>query len=197
MEITQAFSKNNDLFKNRNFIRHNAVALMIIVILLVLFSVMLGVLVAGEYATYYLLENNIMEDGIVAVLFRVFYWLILFIGVEVAVSVLYYLGPATHIRWKFFSPGSMLGGILIVLAVTAFRFFFVQFADYNKIYGSLGAIMVLMVWFYWISIVLLVGFELNAAIAAAKDRHRVLKPDAIKHASTTVGDAITAEEEEE
>jgi uncharacterized BrkB/YihY/UPF0761 family membrane protein len=86
------------------------------------------------------------------------------------VAFLYYLGPNTRKRGRFFSPGAVAGSILILLAVTAFRLFFAQFSNYNKVYGSLGAIMVLMVWFYWISIVLLIGFELNAAILAARGK---------------------------
>ncbi|HHG86017.1 MAG TPA: YihY/virulence factor BrkB family protein [Bacteroidetes bacterium] len=171
--MMRAFSKNNDLFRDRNFFRHNFVALLIMLALLLLFLVMLGLLIAGEVGTQYLVTENLMEKGLVTTLFRLFYWLILFVAVEIAVSILYYLGPATTIRWKFFSPGSLVGGILILLAINGFRLFFVQFADYNKIYGSLGAIMVLQVWFYWISIVLLIGFELNAAIAAAKNRQRL------------------------
>jgi membrane protein len=169
--MMQAFSKDNELFQDRNFIRHNFVAFIILILLLVLFLMMLGVLIAGELGTAWLLENQKASPELVANIFRVFYWLVIFLALEVGVSILYFLAPAIKNRWNFFSPGSLLGGVLILLAISAFRIFFARFADYNKIYGSLGAIMVLMVWFYWISIVLLIGFELNSAIEAAKYRY--------------------------
>lgn len=168
--MMQAFSVESDLFRERKFLRFNAVALLIFVLLFLLFLVMIGLLVSGEYFINYLLDHGMIQGGFQSVMLRVFHWLIVLLAVQVAMSVLYYLGPATRERWKFFSPGSVVGGILIVLAVLMFRFFFVHFADYNKIYGSLGAIMLLMVWFYWLSIVVLVGFELNAAIAAVRKR---------------------------
>ncbi|MEM0995684.1 MAG: YihY/virulence factor BrkB family protein [Bacteroidota bacterium] len=170
--MMQAFSKDSELFKDRNFIRHNLVAFVIMLLLLLLFVIMLGALIAGELGVAYLHQNGTVGEDLLATLFQIFYWLVIFITLEVGVSILYYLGPATQKRWKFFSPGSLVGGLLILLAVNAFRVFFLRFTDYNKIYGSLGAIMVLMVWFYWISIVLLIGFELNAAIEAAKHRHQ-------------------------
>lgn len=174
--MMRAFSKDSDLFEDRNFIRHNAVALMIMVLLIVLFLIMLGVLIAGELGTAYLLKNQKASPELVANIFRVFYWLVIFLALEVGVSILYYLAPSTKFRWKFFSPGSLVGGVLILLAISGFRTFFARFTDYNKIYGSLGAIMVLMVWFYWISIVLLIGFELNSAVEAAKHRHQRRNP---------------------
>lgn len=166
-----AFSKDSILFKKRNFFRLNAVAILILIVLLVLFLFMLGLLTSGEYLINYLVGHEIINAGFVENLLHLFHWLIILVTLQLAFSVLYYLGPETEERWKFFSPGSAMAGILSLLAITAFRLFFTQFANYNKIYGSIGAIMVLMVWFYWLSIVLLIGFELNAAIAQAKYNH--------------------------
>lgn len=165
-----AFSKDSVLFRKRGFFRLNAVALLIFIVLISLFLFLLGLLVSGEVLVHFLLDKGIVNKGIVPVLLRGFYWLIVFAGLQVGASVLYYLGPETESRWKFFSPGSVLTGFLSLMAILAAQVFFANFANYNKIYGSLGAIMALMVWFYWLSVVLLVGFELNAAIAKAKFR---------------------------
>ncbi len=166
-----AFSKDSDLFTKRNFLRVNAVSLLIVIVLLFIFLFMLGLLISGELFINYLHTQDIIHDVVVSYVITGFYWLIVLAGLQAAFSVLYFLGPETTERFKFFSPGSFLAAGLAVLAITAFRFFFTNFANYNKIYGSIGAIMVLMVWFYWLSIVLLVGFEVNAAIAEVKYRY--------------------------
>jgi membrane protein len=161
-----AFSKEeNELFRRRHFLRYNAVALMIFLILLLVFAVLVGSLILIEY--WILAWQNAGQadsSGISTVLLRILYWIVLFMAGQVAMSVTYYWGPAMHRRWNFITPGSLTAGVLVLLAINGFRLFFVNFTDYNKVYGSLGAIMLLMVWFYWISIVLLIGFELNAAI---------------------------------
>lgn len=166
-----AFSKDSELFTKRNFLRVNAVSLLIFIVLLFIFLFMLGLLISGELFIYYLNDQGIIREVIVSYIIQGFYWLIVLSGLQAAFSVLYFLGPETTERFKFFSPGSFLAAGLTVLAITAFRLFFTNFTNYNKIYGSIGAIMVLMVWFYWLSIVLLVGFEVNAAIAEVKYRH--------------------------
>jgi membrane protein len=167
--MMSAFSKEEkDLFRRRNFLRYNFVALMIFLVLLLLFSLMVGSMIGLEYLIG-LRTTAVQADGssVVTILLRILYWIVLFVAGQAAMSVTYYLGPAMHRRWSFITPGSLVAGVLVLLAITGFRLFFVNFTDYNKIYGSLGAIMLLMVWFYWISIVLLIGFELNAAIDRA------------------------------
>lgn len=84
------------------------------------------------------------------------------------ISFIYYLGPETKERWQFISPGSILGAVLQVVAIIAFKKFLENIVNYSKFYGSISALILLMVWFYWMSIVMLIGFELNAAIATAK-----------------------------
>lgn len=163
-----AFSKDSELFIKRNFIRLNLVAILITIVLLVIFLFMLTLLISGEFFITYMVGQDIIHEGIVSLVLRLFYWLIVLAGLQSTFSVLYYLGPETTERFKFFSAGSFIAAGLSLLAINAFRFFFTSFANYNKIYGSIGAVMVLMVWFYWLSIVLLVGFEINAAIAAVK-----------------------------
>lgn len=163
-----AFSRDNEMFEQRNFFRTNLIALLIFMILMVLFLAILSVLVFGEYYLLYGGDTTAPRTGWFATIFRIGYWIVILVGLEVGVSVLYYLGPETKKRWAFISPGSLLSGMLTLLAILAFQLFVGQFANFNKIYGSISALMLLMFWFYWISVVLLVGFELNAAIDKAR-----------------------------
>ncbi len=173
-----ALSKDTALFRRRNIVRVYGVALLILIILLLVLFFTVGLIGGAEYLVSYLEKQGDLEHR--AWIFTVIEWLVLFIGLQLGISVIYFFGPETEERWKFFTPGSMVAGCLSMAAILGFRFFISNFADYNKIYGSIGAIMVLMVWFYWLSMVLLVGFEINAAIDEARFRfglRREIKPD--------------------
>lgn len=171
--MMSAFSKDSEHFRRRNIFSFNFVAFVLLLGLLVIFLGTIALLVWQEFTVKDLIKRGVMtENGWEKAMVQGLFWLLTYIALLIAVSLLYYLGPSTKRRGRFFSPGAIAGSVLIMLAVTAFRLFFTQFSNYNKVYGSISAIMVLMVWFYWISIVLLIGFELNAAILAAS--HKVI-----------------------
>jgi membrane protein len=84
------------------------------------------------------------------------------------ISIIYYYAPAIHKRWKFFNAGSITASILTILITNVFSYYLVNFATYHKIYGSIGSLIALMVWLYFISLILIVGFEINASIDQVK-----------------------------
>ena len=101
-------------------------------------------------------------------------WLILFIIFFMCVSFIYYLGPSKKNKWKFFSAGSMLATLLSILASVGFAYYVNHFGTYNKLYGSIGTLIMIMVWIYFNSFILLLGFELNASIHSAKNQKKEL-----------------------
>ncbi|MDX2246410.1 MAG: YihY/virulence factor BrkB family protein [Bacteroidia bacterium] len=157
--MMKAFTKNEDVFKKRGLFEMYGTALMIFFILgcIIILSVL------GEIFMDYLHLKFFVGDFLYGAIRSIITLLTTFI----CISVLYYLAPPTQQRWKFISPGAVIAGILTVTALFGLRYYFANFANFNKLYGSLGAIILLMVWFYYLSIVLLIGFELNAAIDLA------------------------------
>ncbi|MCG8575525.1 MAG: YihY/virulence factor BrkB family protein [Flavobacteriales bacterium] len=83
------------------------------------------------------------------------------------IALLYYWAPSKRKTFRFFSAGASLATILIVLISEGYSLYIQNFARYNELYGSLGTIMALMLWMYFISFALLIGFELNASIHGA------------------------------
>jgi len=168
--MMKAFTKNDELFKRRSLFELYGTAMFVFIILGIFFLSSIGVLILGEHlisqahvflgktTTFYTLK---LLNYLIA-LFMLFF----------SISILYYITPATHQRWKFFSPGSITAGTLILLAILGFGSFVNHFPNFNKIYGSLGAITITMLWFYILSILLLIGFELNAAIDFAQHHKR-------------------------
>ncbi len=83
-------------------------------------------------------------------------------------SFIYFYGPRSSMRWKRFSPGAVLATILLVVTSAAVGYYFEHFARYNLIYGSLGALIALMLWFYFNAVAIVVGYELNRGLVYAR-----------------------------
>jgi len=85
----------------------------------------------------------------------------------IANSFLYYLAPAKKTKWRFVSAGGTLATILSVITFIGFSYYINNFGQYNKLYGSIGTLLVILLLMYILSLILLVGFELNASINEA------------------------------
>ena len=91
-------------------------------------------------------------------------WIIVVLLFYIAISSLYYFGPAKRKKWKFFSAGSSTATILIIMSSLGFSYYITHFSQYNAIYGSIGTVIIVMLYFQLNSFILLLGFELNASI---------------------------------
>jgi membrane protein len=95
----------------------------------------------------------------------------------IGISLVYYLAPAVRQRWHWVTPGSAFALAAWLLASVALQQYVAHFADYNKTYGSIGGVILLMLWLYVSGLVLLVGAEINSEIAkAAKESARKDQP---------------------
>lgn len=124
-------------------------------------------LVVGQLVLDYLMSHlNDFEwlTGVNVWLLLLLRFAVIFIVFFLAVSTIYYFGPAIHYNWRFFSIGSLLATIFILAISYGFSYYVTHFGTYNKVYGSIGVLIALMIWIQLITIVLLVGYELNASI---------------------------------
>ena len=165
--MMKAFTKHEEVFKRRNIFELYGMALLIFMVLAVV--ILLAVFGQMGLSTLFDAMQRLewMTPGWRGFFSRMTGLLLTAATIFSVISILYYLAPATKQRWSFFSPGSIAAGCLMLIAMIGLRYYFANFADFDRLYGSLGAIIVLMVWFYYISIMLLIGFELNAAIDLA------------------------------
>ena len=99
-------------------------------------------------------------------------WLILVFVLFISYSILFYYGPADKKGWKFLSAGSIITTFLSVVSSLGFSYYVNNFAQYNQLYGSIGTLLVILLWMYFNSIILLLGFELNASIVSAKEKQQ-------------------------
>ncbi len=91
-------------------------------------------------------------------------WLVIIALFFYSIAFIYKYAPSVTIRWKLISPGSLLATTLILGTTLIFSYWVNNFGSYNKIYGSIGTVMILMILAYFNSMILLIGFELNVSI---------------------------------
>ncbi len=127
-------------------------------------------LVVGQLVLDYVLHNlNQFEwlegiDSWTVTLLLVLRFVVIFVMFFLAVSTIYYFGPAIHYNWRFFSIGSFMATLLILGVSYGFSYYITNFGTYNKVYGSIGVLIALMVWVQLVTVVLLIGYEINASI---------------------------------
>ncbi|MCF4102779.1 YihY/virulence factor BrkB family protein [Gillisia sp. M10.2A] len=151
---------------NRSIIRQYviAVGVSIIMALLLLITVILAVYLT--YAVDDLSELGVFgENGISAQLVKYIVFVLL---IYVAVATLYYFGTKEGRQSRFFSVGALFTTLLILLTTYLFGLYIENFSQYNELYGSIGALLVLMVYIWLNSNILLLGYELNASLIKLK-----------------------------
>lgn len=177
--LMMAFNKASLTKEKRTWVgrRITAIALTIMIIfaLTIGISVFTGVGIIINY-----IKSHIEYDlnWLWTFLLKITRWSILFLIYFSTVSILYKFGPSSRKNWKTFSPGAMMATILAILTFSIFAFYINNFNAYNKLYGSIGTIIVIMIWMYLNSLILLIGFELNASITLSKKNIKIVKPKA-------------------
>lgn len=94
-------------------------------------------------------------------------WPIIVLFLMLAMAIMYYFAPDVEQKWKWLSPGSVFAVLMIIVASLGFSFYVSNFGSYNKTYGSIGAVIVLLTWLYLIGFVIVVGGEINAEVEHA------------------------------
>jgi membrane protein len=131
-----------------------------------LLLVAITVLVAGGNAGQWVARQLSIADGYVTVL-RWIRWPITTSAIMLTAALAYYLLPAVEQKFKFITPGSVIGTLAWLLAIWCFGVYASHFGSYNVMYGSIGGVIVLLLWFYITGFILLLAGEVNAIIEDA------------------------------
>lgn len=102
-------------------------------------------------------------------------WSLVFCAVMVSFALIFHMGPDVPQRHRWVTPGSFVGSLLFMLTCYGVKAYVQEFAQYDKIYGSLGGVMTLLLWFYLTSLVLLVAAEINRIVDYASKRRAECK----------------------
>lgn len=173
MGILRSFSKNQGAgFRKRKWWQNRLIALQLTAILVLLLLVTVALIIAqGATLTWLFNLVGIKSEWLRNVV-DITRWVLIVMLFYSVNAVLYRIGAATTRRWKFVTAGAAVATIGMILVTLGFSWFVNNFGNYNKIYGSIGTILVLMLWIFFNSLLLLVGFEINTSIRALKDREQ-------------------------
>ena len=166
--IMRTFNKSLLYSTSRNFLENRwmAVRITTVIIFLVLLAILL-MMAQGSLLNWTLDRIN-LNTPIINWLVKNLRWLFILALVYYTIAIIYKYGPSIHERWQLSSPGTIFATMLIVITVVIFTIWVNKFNNFNKIYGSIGTILILMLLIYFSSLVLLIGYELNVSIHSLK-----------------------------
>ncbi|WP_149915533.1 YihY/virulence factor BrkB family protein [Sphingobacterium cavernae] len=174
--LMMTFNKASLTRENRKWLLRRIIALALSFAIVTALALGIGVFtIVGIFINY--LKENIEYDlsWFWTFLLTVSKWCILFLIYFFTVGLVYKYGPSSSRHWKIFSPGAILATILAILTFSGFAFYINNFNAYNKIYGSIGTIIVIMIWMYLNSLIILIGFELNTSLVLSKRSIKVVR----------------------
>ncbi|MEI8111622.1 MAG: YihY/virulence factor BrkB family protein [Chitinophagia bacterium] len=143
--------------------RWRAIRLTLLLIILVVVSTFL--LLLGKTQLLFILKNVFhLKSSARVIWWNDFRWIMIILIVYFGIAFVYKYAPSLTKRWKLFSPGAILATTLTLLTTLVFSYWVNNFASYDKVYGSIGTVLILMGLIYFNSLILLIGFELNVSI---------------------------------
>ncbi|HNS11736.1 MAG TPA: YihY/virulence factor BrkB family protein [Bacteroidia bacterium] len=172
MTMMRGFNSSYHVVESRTPFQQRKVAIVLTFILSVLVIISTTLIIFSEVATKYLVTHSILKSKTQILLLTLGKWTVVMSLFFFAISFLYYYAPAVKKNYRFISAGSTFATMLSIIVSTGFAYFVNNFGQYNKIYGSIGTLIVIMLWIYFNSVILILGFELNASIENAKNKVR-------------------------
>jgi len=166
--IFSAFEYSVHVNLNRSFFKQYFVAFVISLVLALLLLITVGVILYGEYAIHSLKGNDYLDNDL--------FWIstlqlaVFVIMIYTMVAILYYFGTVKGRESRFFSIGALLTTLLFLITTYLFGVYINNFSQYNELYGSIGALLIMMLYIWINSNLLLLGFELNVSLQRLKDK---------------------------
>ena len=175
--IMWALNVAYDRDETRGFLRRRIVAVGMLAFAFLGFTLMVGVLVLGPHLSTWIGEAAGAES-IVRWTWLLGQWPLLLLGLLLVFAGMMSLGPnVKHPRWSFLTLGAAIAVVIWLLASAAFAVYASQFGSYNKAWGSLSAVVVLLIWLWLSSLALLFGAEVNAEAERSRELRQGERPE--------------------
>jgi membrane protein len=155
-------------YKKQNILQRQWRAIYLTLLLGMVFLISLVAIVVGKPFLLNALDRMGFHGGSYGT-YNYLRWGVVFIFYYMVISIIYRIGPAFKTKLRLFTPGATLATILSVISSVVFSIYVENFNRYNEIYGSIGALILILVWLQINSFIILLGYELNASIAINRD----------------------------
>ncbi len=166
--IMIGFNGSYNLQKKGNPIVLRLVSVVLLLVLTLILVIAVSIIAFNEYLFDYIRTLNFLSEWLIILGLQFAKWIIVLFLIYTSVTVLYNVGDFSRSLWKVFSAGASFATVFFILGSLGFAWFVEYFASYNKLYGSIGTFLVLLIWMNFNCTILLLGFELNTSIAKAK-----------------------------
>ncbi|TXC81521.1 YihY/virulence factor BrkB family protein [Luteibaculum oceani] len=168
--LLEGLSGAYHLTKKQNPIKQRLLSVGLIVLLPLFLGGALLLQASSSYVLDWLISKRFLSDGLETFIILFAKWFLVVMLINSAVSALYNVATPAKRKWRFFSPGSIFAALLMILASQGFAFYVNNFGQFNRLYGSLGTVVILLIWIQLIIFLLLLGFDLNTSLSRAR-RH--------------------------
>ena len=168
VSVIAAFNGTIHAIETRSWINQRLVALVLAVILTLLTTFSVALITLSQTLTKFLVKNGYLYSNLTYDLLLGGKWLIICALFFFSYAFLFYLAPAHKTKFRFISAGGTLATLLTIITSIGFSYYINNFGQYNTLYGSIGTLVVVMLSFYFNSLILLIGFELNVSIWRAR-----------------------------
>ncbi len=165
--LMNLLNKYSHIQESRPFWKQRIVAIGLAFFITILIMVSVLMVTTGTILISYLEKVKYFPSVIVPFLISGFNILIVGLIVMGIVSAIYYIAPAKRPNWNFLSTGSLSATIIILITTYGFSQYVNNFNSYNKVYGSIGVLIVIMMLIYINTFILLMGYDLNVAVDQA------------------------------
>jgi membrane protein len=168
--LMYGFNKSYErVFKRRSYVKNRLVAICLTLLFVILFIISMLLIIFGKPLLDLVLDKSDLVSHS-AIVMQCTKWIIVTSFLYLGVTIIYRYGSAMEERIKWINSGAILATGISIIASVIFAFFINNFGRYNEIYGSIGALIVLLLWIQINALIVLIGFELNASIAVNKYR---------------------------
>ena len=165
--LIQGFNATYYSIETRTWFKQKVTSILLVLVISVLIVVSIGLIILGTSTLNQMVEKGVLQTNVSYYLIYFGRWIVIIALFFFMISFLYYLGPSKKEKFRFISAGSSLATLLVLIISLGFNFYISNFSRYNTLYGSIGTLIVFLLWIYFNSIILLIGFELNASISHA------------------------------
>ncbi|MCD6090550.1 MAG: YihY/virulence factor BrkB family protein [Bacteroidales bacterium] len=166
--MIEAFNASYHSMETRGILAQRLVAFVLILVLAFMLVLAITFIIAGSALLQYFRNEGLLQDRFIYLLLDSLRWIVLVALTYFGISIIYYWAPAKKRPFKFFSAGSSSTTLVIMLTNIGFNYYANNLATYNALYGSIGTLLLILLWIYFNSTILLIGFELNVSILNAK-----------------------------
>lgn len=166
--MIEAFNASYHSMETRGILAQRWVAFVLVVVLALMLVIAITFITVGSALLQYLKSEGFLQDRFIYFLLDSLRWIVLITLTYFGISIIYYWAPAKKRPFKFFSAGSSSTTFVIMLTNVGFNYYANNLATYNALYGSIGTLLLILLWIYFNSTILLIGFELNVSILNAK-----------------------------